>query len=47
MTFNFGSFMLGFFVAFVLSTALTIVEAVVKNLRNRKADGKERKDDGK
>lgn len=45
MSFNFGSFCLGFFVAFLLSTVLTLVEAVLKHLKNRKNSGKENKND--
>lgn len=44
MTFNFGSFMLGFFVAFLFSTGLTILEAVVKHLKMRKNNDKENKE---
>lgn len=45
MNFNFGSFCLGFFVAFLLSTVLTVAEAVIKNLKYRKNSEKENKKD--
>lgn len=45
MSFHFGSFCAGFFVAFLVSTVLTVIEAVVKHLKQRKTTEKEIKVD--